>query len=328
MDNNDFRFSASYASRYNNCHGSANLSEAIPGFEYPERNNDGMKGEGTRLHKIFQEALSDPSNLLEKAVLLDELAELWGPKRTAYLEQSEKTYIVNWFLKHKTAPPFELSVLKEGLLQYVPALDTDGNQTKAEDGSPIFVARGVPPRRIAFIAEALRYVNDVIKTMSKESLEVLVEVKRTATWLSTRPKTTVDLIIRDDKTMHVMDLKMGDIEVSPIRNEQLMYYAATFDAFEYERVTLHILQRNYTDWWHLPLDLLREWVTTVQASERAIASGDLTLTPGEHCKFCPANPHGRGDKGNKACPAMMVVLYGERDQAESDAAVLEGDDNE
>lgn len=330
MDNNDFRLSASYVSRYNNCHGSANLPEAIPGFVHPERNDGGMKGEGTRLHKIFEVALSERHNLVDKAQLLRELAELWGPKRTAMLED-EKKFIITYFMKHKQAPPIELPILKEGLLQYVPVLDTDANPTDT------MVAKGVPPRRIVFLAEALEYVNDLLDEMDDETIEVFIEAKTTATWLTTMPKTTVDLIIRDQYKMHVIDLKMGEIEVSPIGNEQLMYYAETFRQKSaaldlpdednwYEDITLHILQRNYTDHWNLPPAVLSEWVEKVKESEQAILDGDLTLSAGEHCKFCPANPASRGDKGSKSCPVMLSIMYGERDKEQSDIDVLEDDD--
>ena len=59
METGELRFSASYASRYHNCHGSANLKEAIPGFEFPERDdNTGMRDQGSKLHEIFQAAIS------------------------------------------------------------------------------------------------------------------------------------------------------------------------------------------------------------------------------------------------------------------------------
>ena len=29
----------------------------------------------------------------------------------------------------------------------------------------------------------------------------------------------------------------------------------------------------------------------------------------DHCKFCPAFPHSRGDKGKPLCPTAMAVLY-------------------
>lgn len=324
MDNNDFRMSASYASRYNNCHGSANLAEAIPGFVHPERNDNGMKGEGTRLHKIFELSVSG-GRLREAAALLTEISTLWGPKRTAYLEQDEVAYLTNYFLKYKVAPPLEIADLKDCLLSYKPVLDEDGNPKKAPDGTELVVAAGTPPRRIQFVAEALNYVQDILDEMDADTLEVIVEAKKTVEWLKTTPKTTVDLVIKDKSTMHVIDLKMGEIEVSPIMNEQLMYYAKTFGADDYDTVKLHILQRQFTDDWILTPEVLDKWASEVQESEQAILDGDLRLSPGTHCTFCPANPHGRGDRGNKACPAMMTVLYGERDEAEADAAVLEDD---
>ncbi|WZB39450.1 Cas4 family exonuclease [Microbacterium phage AloeVera] len=319
------RMSASYVTRYNNCHGSANLMEAIPGFEHPTRNNDGMKGEGTRLHKIFELGVNS-GRLREAALLLVEIAQLWGPKRTAYLEQDEVKYITAYFLRHKAAPPLELPDLKHALLEYKTVKDTDGNPKRNEDGTVTLVAAGVAPRRIEFVAEALNYVQDIIDTMDPETLEVKVEVKTEVQWLETKPKTTVDLILSDAHRMEVLDLKMGDIEVSPIMNEQLMYYAESFGASNYDKVTLHILQRGYTDEWVLTPEVRERWVAEVQESERAILAGDLTLKPGNHCKFCPANPHTRGDKGNKACPIMMTVLYGERNQREDDDAVLGEDD--
>jgi hypothetical protein len=44
-------------------------------------------------------------------------------------------------------------------------------------------------------------------------------------------------------------------------------------------------------------------------ADRRIMRKELTLRPNDHCTFCPANPHTRGDKGNVMCPAMMNKLY-------------------
>ncbi|QNN98060.1 Cas4 family exonuclease [Microbacterium phage Fede] len=319
------RMSASYVTRYNNCHGSANLVEAIPGFRHPERNNNGMKGEGTRLHKIFELGVNS-QRMREAATLLVEIANIWGHKRIAYLEQSQIKYLTSYFLQHKKEPPLELPDLKTALMEYKEVKDTDGNPKRNEDGTITLVAAGVPPRRIEFVAEALNYVADIWERLDPNTRGMLVEAKKQVTWLKSGPSTTVDLILYDDNEMHVIDLKMGDIEVSPIKNEQLMYYAETFGADEYDKVTLHILQRNFTDEWVLLPEVREKWVAEVKASEQAILNGDLKLVPGTHCKFCPANPHTRGDKGSKACPAMMVVLYGERDQRDDDDAVLGADD--
>ena len=327
----DFRFSASYASRYNNCHGSANLEEAIPGFEHPTRNEDGAKGEGTRLHKIFEAGVSNHERLRDAAVFLRELAEIWGPERTKFLQQSEKSFIIGWFLRHKTPPPFELALLQETLLTEKLIVNPDKTPKLTDSGQEQYTVTTPAPLKYKHLADAFDYVANIIATKDPETLEVLVEVKRPAEWLTTKPNTTVDCVIRDKDSMDVLDLKMGDIQVSPINNEQLMYYGETFiinphTGERYTDITLHIIQRNFTDEWTLPPVVLEKWADRVKDSEQAILDGDLTLSPGKHCTFCPANPHGRGDRGTKACPAMMRVLYGARDEQVSDEEIVsEGD---
>lgn len=315
----DFRFSASYASRYHNCHGSARLHEAIPGFVHPEQNERGMKGEGTRLHKIFQEALSLPDRLYDTAKLLRNLALIRDPGRRKHL-QNPTEFVTKWYLAEKSAPPLDCDFLLENLY-------TDVEEKNDGVGTGIFKTVGVPPRRIAFLAEALEYVADLIADMDPDSLEIFVEVKKKVEWLDTAPNTTVDLILKDKDTMHVLDLKSGEVSVSPVENEQLMYYGRTFGALDFEHVTLHILQRENIDNWRLTNKFLLDYTTKIQTSEQEILAGDLTLSPGDHCKFCPANPHTRGDKGNKACPAMMRVLYGERDVEAADAAIITEEDD-
>jgi len=303
------RFSASYASRYNNCHGSANLEEAIPGFIMPESNETGRKGLGTQLHEIFAEVLSSKADLIDVAICLEQLADVWGWKRTELIKD-EKKYIVWWFMQYKSMPPIEHKVLGN-LIQYIPKSE----KAEAHEHS-------TPPRLIRFLAEAIRKVKEITDPL--ESWDILIETKRSASWLITEPSTTVDLIIYNDDVIYIIDLKMGDIPVSPFMNEQLMYYAMTFRRPNQE-MFLVILQRNNIDEWELPRKVLLEWVEKMQTSERAILDGDLSLKAGSHCTFCPANPHTRGDKGNKACPAMMSLLYGDRDAEQVEQDVLEGD---
>ena len=323
----DFRFSASYASRYNNCHGSANLDKAIPGFIHPERNDNGMKGEGTKLHKIFEMIILSGADLTLAAKLLKEFAAVRGPKR-ADLLLNEKMYITWWFLQFKSLPPVEHSVLVEGLLLQSPIVNVDGSPTLDKDGVPMIRSTAGTPRRIVHVGDALEYVRDLIDMMDPDTLFIKTEAMAKVMWLQTQPNTTVDLVIGDWEELHVLDLKMGDLAVSPIDNEQLMYYGETFreipggDGDRYQKITLHIMQRGATDSWQVPVPVLDKWVDTVKASEAAIMDGDLTLSPGKHCTFCPANPHGRGDRGNKACPAMMFVLYGQRDEAQADQDAL------
>lgn len=320
----DFRFSASYADRYHNCHGSANLEEAIPGFEHPPKEDNGMKGEGTRLHKIFEEALSDWRSLRVKAQLLRTVAKMHWIERRKMLAD-KKTYVIWYFLRFKTAPPLSYEVIEQALMHKKRAVDTDGQPAFDPEGNEVWVIAGAPPRRLEFLADALEYIADLIDKMDKETLSVKTELRGKAEWLKTLPGTTADLIIKDKYVFHCLDAKFGDIEVSPIENSQLMYYAWTFGASSYPMASLHILQRGNLDYWDASHAVLKAFVTDVKESEVQILAGDLTLNPGSHCKFCPANPHSRGSRGTKACPAMMTVLYGTREEEMADAQMTEGD---
>lgn len=316
----DFRFSASYASRYHNCHGSANLTAAIPGFVFPERNEDGMKGDGTKLHKIFQHANLSGRDLRDHALFLEMIADLYGNKRADFLLTDPKRYLITWFMKYKTAPPFEQDFLASTLLKEKRSFDTDGNVKETK-----IVA--MEPRRIMFLAEALRQIQD-IKDSMEPVVNVIVEEKVQATWLKTAPNTTADLVMYDSKTAYVIDLKMGDVPVSAEDNEQLMYYGLTYLLPDklHLKINLVILQRNNLSTWVVPLAKLNTWMEDMQKSEQAILDGDLTLTPGDHCKFCPANPHSRGDRGNKVCQPMQYLLYGMRDLIKSDEDMLDDED--
>lgn len=322
----DFRFSASYAGRYHNCHGSANLTEAIPGFEYPPDRDDGMKAEGTKLHKIFEVALRKPERLRDTITLLREIAKLWGPDRTQYLKQTGMAYVTKWFLAHRSEPPLEIELLKETMYQRKQVINPD-RTPKIVNGEEVWTETSVAPRRIEHLADAMEYVADLWDTLDPATREIFVEEKRKATWLETEPGTTVDLILRDKNIMHVLDLKMGDIKVSAINNTQLMYYGITFGAIDWDKVVLHIIQRKNVNQWTVPRAVLEQYRDDVRESERAILGGDLTLKAGNHCTFCPANPRSRGDRGNKVCPAMQEHLYGAKNRAEADATVVnDGDD--
>ena len=323
-----FRFSASYASRYNNCHASANLTEAIPGFEHPAKNDLGRKGQGTNLHEIFQEVISAAikaedtvDSLRASADLLHVFADVYGKNRTALIKD-EKAYIMWWFSSRKKLPPMEWKILRN-FLRMVPVL-------KPVEGGPTETEESTAPRLIHFMADSLSYVADIVMHLDgyeSGKVNIIVEAKKTVTWLRTQPKTTVDLIIDNGTSLHVLDLKMGDIEVSPIENQQLMYYAETWRTFEHDTVVLHIMQRGYTDYWSVGLEQLDAWRNGMQASEDAILAGDMTFSPGSHCTFCPANPVGRGDKGNVFCQKMMAIAWGPRDAEQSDRDVLGDDDD-
>jgi hypothetical protein len=54
---------------------------------------------------------------------------------------------------------------------------------------------------------------------------------------------------------------------------------------------------------------LAEFMREAIAAQDSLLAGQLVFSPGDHCQFCPANPHSRAAKGTPMCPAMMQVLY-------------------
>lgn len=168
----------------------------------------------------------------------------------------------------------------------------------------------LPARDVDGFARILTYVSELRAT---RRFNVLVEETITATWLQSQPQTTVDLVLYTKDELHVIDYKWGRIPVDVVNNEQLLYYACCFAplAPKAKGVTLHILQplaNNFASWF-ADTTVLAQFMADAQHAERQIAAGSTQFGPSDHCKFCPANPHSRGDKGRPLCPAMMSVLY-------------------
>jgi hypothetical protein len=167
-----------------------------------------------------------------------------------------------------------------------------------------------PASDIKHMISALQYVADL---RSKRRFKVLVEHEMKATWLTSEPKTTADLVLYTQDEMHVLDLKWGKIEVDVYDNEQLMFGAVTYGALapKAKGVTTHILQPRAGGFASEFVDTLRlqKFMKDAQDAERAILNGSIQFGPSEHCTFCPANPHSRGDKGSPLCPVMMQMLY-------------------
>jgi hypothetical protein len=142
---------------------------------------------------------------------------------------------------------------------------------------------------------------------------VLIEQPIKATWLATAPGTTPDLVLYTSDELHVIDLKTGKIPVEVVDNEQLLFAAVTLAhlAPKAKGATMHIVQPwaggNHS--WFASTDQIRQFMEDAIAAEAAIQQGSTTFGPGDHCTFCPANPHSRGQKGAPLCPAMMQVLY-------------------
>ncbi len=165
-------------------------------------------------------------------------------------------------------------------------------------------------KEIDGFAKYLQYVADLRKT---RRFKVLVEQMMVAEWLDTKPKTTADLVLYTQDEIHILDGKWGKIPVYAQGNVQLMFYAVTYAVFapRAKKVTVHILQPlidNY-DSWEISTTELRQFMEDALAAERAIQAGDTTFAPGDHCTFCPANPHGRGAKSTTFCPELMSIFY-------------------
>jgi len=293
-DTLQLRFSASYASRYHNCHASANLEKAIPGFTVEKSEKAKARDEGTQYHSVVARILETATDLLAAADVLWKLADVYGKNRDAII-RSAKEYITWWFLTYGTEPPLDYDIIKD--------LEHEGKST---------------PRAIRFLAESIEYTAALVKGAD----EVLVEESIRAAWLSTAPRTTVDILIRRGNVLHVLDLKTGQTPVDAFNNEQLMYYARSFLKDETE-IHLHIMQRNNFSSWQIDRRSLLAWADQVKESERAILSGDVTFAAGSHCNFCPANPTSRGEKGSPSCPTRLEILYGVINTGSDDEAILE-----
>lgn len=165
----------------------------------------------------------------------------------------------------------------------------------------------------------IRVLEYITELRAGKRYNVLTEQEIEASWLDVdprfgkRPTTTVDLVLHLQNELHIIDLKWGKILVDVYDNDQLMYYAACFAplAPKAKGVWLHILQptaNNLEKVWVSASDL-QAWVDQALAAQRAIINKDTTFGPSDHCKFCPAYPHSRGDKGKPLCPATMQILY-------------------
>lgn len=163
------------------------------------------------------------------------------------------------------------------------------------------------------LAQALEYMAEL---RSKRRFKVLAEEGTVADWLTSKPKTTVDVVLYVADELHVIDYKAGVIPVDVVDNEQLFFYGACFAhlAPKAKGMTLHIVQpwaNNIASVWVSTTEMAA-FMQRTQEAERKVLAGNHTFGPSDHCKFCPANPHSRGDKGRPFCPVMMQLLYPQR----------------
>ena len=117
-----------------------------------------------------------------------------------------------------------------------------------------------------------------------------------------------DVLGRIGNTAYVIDWKFGDgVIVDAEQNEQLMYYAAA--AMRTPEVAWVFDSAVAIECVIIQPPVIRQWTTTpkrigqfARALKKAVKVAslpDAKLTPGDHCRFCPAKP---------TCPAMTGAV--------------------
>lgn len=105
---------------------------------------------------------------------------------------------------------------------------------------------------------------------------------------------TADILLISDQTLHIIDLKYGQLEVSAQNNPQLMIYSlGAIDAFsalyEFSEVRMTIFQPrlNHCDTCTKTVAELLQWGDTVLKPSAALAmKGEGEFSAGDHCRFC------------------------------------------
>lgn len=108
---------------------------------------------------------------------------------------------------------------------------------------------------------------------------------------------TADLVVADDKKIHIIDLKLGKgVQVDAERNVQLMIYAiGVYDMisclYDVDTVELTIVQPRigHFSTWEMSLSELLTWgeESFVPGAKKALA-GEGEYHAGDHCRFCKA----------------------------------------
>lgn len=192
-----------------------------------------------------------------------------------------------------------------------PDADTAANRgTRAHEILAEIVAGGLP--EVKNFLGALEYVERI---MCRRRFKKLIETEVKAHWLHSRSTTTADLVLYLQDEIHIIDWKWGKIPVQATDNQQLLFYAAAYShmAPKASGVHVHIVQpaiNNY-DEWVIPAFDIADFMRDSRLHEKQILQGDTTFAPGDWCTFCPANPHGRGDRGRPPCPTLTAMYYPE-----------------
>lgn len=162
-------------------------------------------------------------------------------------------------------------------------------------GKPL---RGVMPDMLEYVGEYVDFV--------QSNAETGLRIEFSADVIPGVLGGTTDAVFQRKDTMHVCDLKYGrGVVVEAKENVQLMIYALA--CFPYypnaKQVCLNIIQPRIAGetikQWRLSIDALENFQCRVLDAVKRIQSGDKTLCPGEHCRFCAVRAN---------CPAELDAV--------------------
>jgi len=272
------------------CHGSANLELSIPGFVEPVRDEmAGAKGVGTNVHAALESFIDRTDfELLCIQQLVDAYALLHWTKRREIV--ADRAKLDDWVWSVMQVSPGTHNML----MRFIESL----------------AHMQLPPAMLKFIAQTATYIGGMVTRLA--GVPMYGELSMEAEWLPSKPRTTADVVFGNKRVLEIVDYKTGKIPVHAADNDQMLFYAACAylrTGCECGEITVHILQPGNQDSWTFTVQYLQDWMNRAINADRAIIAKDLTRRPSDHCTYCPANPHTRGDKGNKFCPEMMDVLY-------------------
>ncbi|QDP44830.1 RecB-like exonuclease/helicase [Microbacterium phage Araxxi] len=282
------------------CPGSANLELAIPGYVEPKRDEmAGAKGVGTRLHDSFRQlAHWDTVDLSTLVTVMYHYRQLGWRKRRSLMEDITDSETWLWIRQYVQTDDMTISKI----LSWMEELDKDER---------------LPPQMLIYVQQTIEELETLLLDTRADFYQIIEERSIECTWLKSSPLTTPDLVIAANKRLVIVDYKTGKIPVSPVANDQLMFYAVSA-LYQYvipqDRnpdlvIDMMIWQPGHFESWTTDLATLEAWKAEALAADLRVINKDLTLRPGSSCTFCPANPHSRGDKAPPYCPAQMSLLY-------------------
>lgn len=167
------------------------------------------------------------------------------------------------------------------------------------------------PSDLRHVITSLEYCAALAQT---RRFKHLAEYSVEADWLVTRPRTTMDRVMYVLDEIHVIDWKTGRIPQSVFGNKQMLFYArcAAHLAPNAKGVWVHIVQPwagGLIESRFITTTELEEFTREALAVEQKLIAKAAEFHVTDHCKFCAAFPHSRGDKGWPLCPTAMSVLY-------------------